>query len=108
MVRVVDAVDPALQRVAVERLVLERVAEHAERAHHDVGRASRIPQNQATSGTKQLINAARYLPLSRQLRISRPLMIVASPIGMQPKNIDTTEWPKTRRAPSKKNTHRAA
>jgi hypothetical protein len=28
-----------------------------------------------------------------------PLMMVASPMGIAPKNIDTTEWLKMRRAP---------
>ena len=34
--------------------------------------------------------------------------MVARPMGIQPKNIETTEWPKIRLAPSKKKIHRAA
>ncbi|MCY1181835.1 hypothetical protein D9M73_223650 [compost metagenome] len=35
-------------------------------------------------------------------------MIVASPMGMVPKNIETVEWPKIRRASSKNSAQRAA
>ncbi|MCY1455202.1 hypothetical protein D9M71_723190 [compost metagenome] len=34
-------------------------------------------------------------------------MMVASPMGMVPKNIETVEWPKIRRASSKNSTQRA-
>ena len=37
----------------------------------------------------------------------KPLMIVASPIGMAPKNMDTTEWPKIRLASCGKTAQRA-
>ncbi len=35
-------------------------------------------------------------------------MMVARPMGMVPKNIETVEWPKIRRASSKNSTQRAA
>ncbi len=46
-------------------------------------------------------------PSSGGPKAMKPLTMVANPIGIAPKNIDITEWPKIRRAPSKKKVQRA-
>ena len=60
--RVVDQRLPAGQRLAVERLVLERIAEHAERADDDVGVADRLAD---LAGEPRDVLVAERLPEER-------------------------------------------
>ncbi|MNP70458.1 hypothetical protein D3C76_1666920 [compost metagenome] len=67
---------------------------------HNRAMATSSHQRVATKGT--ICSPQRATPNNR-----KPLMIVARPMGMVPKNMDTVEWPKMRRASSKKNSQRA-
>ena len=59
MMGVVDAVLPALQRLAVDIRVLQRIAEHAERRNRDIAIANRLAQRLPSSADPGRSSSAR-------------------------------------------------
>ncbi len=69
-----------------------------------------VPQaSDITTSSHHIVSAMANTPSPQRGRpkVNRPLMIVARPMGIVPKNIETVECPKIRRASSKNITQRA-
>jgi hypothetical protein len=63
---------------------------------HEVGSAAAQASDIATSNHQDLRHAYDPGPKRAMPKARQPLMIVASPIGIVPMNMDTVLWPKMR------------